>query len=32
MLPEAYPDWVKEANEADDGALRYRGEYLVSVA
>jgi ubiquinone/menaquinone biosynthesis C-methylase UbiE len=32
IVHETYLDWVKEANEADDGTMRFRGEYLVSVA
>jgi len=28
---ETYLGWVNDVNEADDGTLRYRGEYLVSV-
>ena len=31
LVRETYVDWVNEVNEADDGTLRYRGEYLVSV-
>jgi ubiquinone/menaquinone biosynthesis C-methylase UbiE len=31
VVHEAFLDWTKGANEADDGTLRYRGEYLVSV-
>jgi hypothetical protein len=26
-----YLEWVNDVNEADDGSLRYHGEYLVSV-
>ncbi len=29
LVRETYLDWVNDANEADDGTLRYRGEYLV---
>jgi ubiquinone/menaquinone biosynthesis C-methylase UbiE len=28
---EAYLSYLRDANEADDGSLRFRGEYLVSV-
>jgi SAM-dependent methyltransferase len=28
---DAYLDWLRSANEADDGTMRFRGEYLVSV-
>ena len=28
---ETYLGWVDDVNEADDGTLRYRGEYLVAV-
>jgi SAM-dependent methyltransferase len=28
---DAYLDWLRGVNEADDGTLRFRGEYLVSV-
>jgi SAM-dependent methyltransferase len=31
LVRDAYLSWVVEVNEADDGTLRYRGEYLVSV-
>jgi hypothetical protein len=31
LVRETYLDWVNDVNEADDGTLRYRGEYLVSV-
>jgi SAM-dependent methyltransferase len=31
LVRQTYLDWVDEVNEADDGSLRYRGEYLVSV-
>ena len=30
LVRETYLDWVKDVNEADDGTLRYRAEYLVS--
>jgi SAM-dependent methyltransferase len=30
-LHETYLNFLKEVNEADDGTLRFRGEYLVSV-
>ena len=32
LVRETYLDWVNDVNEADDGTLRYCGEYLVSVA
>jgi SAM-dependent methyltransferase len=28
---DTYLDWLRGANEADDGTMRFRGEYLVSV-
>jgi len=31
VVRETYLDWANDVNEADDGMLRYRGEYLVSV-
>jgi len=31
LVRQTYLDWVNEVNEADDGSLRYRGGYLVSV-
>lgn len=31
LVRETYVGWVNDVNEADDGTLRYRGEYLVSV-
>jgi SAM-dependent methyltransferase len=31
LVRETYLEWVNDVNEADDGTLRYRGEYLVSV-
>jgi hypothetical protein len=31
-LHEAYLGYLQGANEADDGTMRFRGEYLVSVA
>jgi hypothetical protein len=31
LVRGTYLDWVNDVNEADDGTLRYRGEYLVSV-
>jgi hypothetical protein len=31
LVRETYRGWVNDVNEADDGTLRYRGEYLVSV-
>ena len=31
LVRETYLDWVNDVNEANDGTLRYRGEYLVSV-
>ena len=31
LVRDTYLDWVNDVNEADDGSLRYRGEYLVSV-
>ena len=31
LVRETYLGWVNDVNEADDGTLRYRGEYLVSV-
>jgi ubiquinone/menaquinone biosynthesis C-methylase UbiE len=30
-LHEAYLGYLREANEADDGTMRFRGEYLVSI-
>jgi hypothetical protein len=30
-LHEAYVGYLNDANEADDGSMRFRGEYLVSV-
>jgi SAM-dependent methyltransferase len=30
LVRETYLDWVNDVNEADDGTLRYRGEYLLS--
>ncbi|MBA3261366.1 MAG: class I SAM-dependent methyltransferase [Thermoleophilaceae bacterium] len=32
IVDEVYLDWVREANEADDGTLRYRAEYLLAAA
>jgi hypothetical protein len=29
---EAFLEFVHDVNEADDGTMRFRGEYLVSVA
>ncbi|MDX1886428.1 class I SAM-dependent methyltransferase [Mycolicibacterium sp. 120270] len=31
IVRETYTRWVDDVNEADDGTLRYRGEYLVAV-
>jgi SAM-dependent methyltransferase len=31
LVRETYLKWANDVNEADDGTLRYRGEYLVSV-
>ena len=31
LVRETYLGWAHDVNEADDGTLRYRGEYLVSV-
>jgi ubiquinone/menaquinone biosynthesis C-methylase UbiE len=31
LVRETYLGWVDDVNEADDGTLRYRGEYLVAV-
>lgn len=31
LVRETYLDWATDVNEADDGTLRFRGEYLVSV-
>ena len=31
IVRETYEGWVDDVNEADDGTLRYRGEYLVAV-
>jgi SAM-dependent methyltransferase len=31
LVRETYLDWAVDVNEADDGTLRYHGEYLVSV-
>jgi SAM-dependent methyltransferase len=31
LVRETYLNWANDVNEADDGTLRYRGEYLVSV-
>jgi ubiquinone/menaquinone biosynthesis C-methylase UbiE len=30
-LHEAYLDYLQQANEADDGTMRFRGEYLIAV-
>jgi SAM-dependent methyltransferase len=32
VVHETYLGWANEANEADDGTMRFGGEYLVSVA
>jgi SAM-dependent methyltransferase len=32
VVHETYLAWIKEVNEADDGTMRFSGEYLVSVA
>jgi ubiquinone/menaquinone biosynthesis C-methylase UbiE len=32
LVHETYLDWVNEINEADDGTVRFSGEYLLSVA
>jgi SAM-dependent methyltransferase len=31
LVRNTYLDWANDVNDADDGTLRYRGEYLVSV-
>jgi SAM-dependent methyltransferase len=31
IVRETYMGWVNDVNDADDGTLRYRGEYLVAV-
>ena len=31
LVRATYLEWVNDVNEADDGSLRYHGEYLVSV-
>jgi ubiquinone/menaquinone biosynthesis C-methylase UbiE len=31
LVHEAFMGWVTDVNEADDGTLRFRGEYLLSV-
>jgi SAM-dependent methyltransferase len=31
LVHKTFLGWVNDANEADDGTLRYRGEYLVAV-
>ena len=31
LVRETYLDWAVDVNEADDGTMRYRGEYLISV-
>ena len=31
LVRNAFLGWAYEVNEADDGTLRFRGEYLVSV-
>jgi hypothetical protein len=31
LVRETYLGWAVDVNEADDGTLRYCGEYLVSV-
>jgi SAM-dependent methyltransferase len=31
LVRETYLKWANDVNEADDGTLRYRGEYLLSV-
>ena len=31
LVYETYMGWVNDSNEADDGTLRIRGEYLVAV-
>lgn len=31
LVRRTYLDWANAVNEADDGTMRYRGEYLVSV-
>jgi hypothetical protein len=31
-LERAYTDFLHRENEADDGTLRFRGEYLLAVA
>jgi SAM-dependent methyltransferase len=31
LVRQTYTRWVDDVNEADDGRLRYRGEYLVAV-
>ena len=32
LVRETFLGWVIDVNDADDGTLRYCGEYLVSVA
>lgn len=32
LLHETYLGWIQDINEADDGSMRFSGEYLVSVA
>jgi hypothetical protein len=32
VVHEAYVRWINEVNEADDGTMRFGGEYLVSTA
>jgi ubiquinone/menaquinone biosynthesis C-methylase UbiE len=32
LVHETYLAWIREVNEADDGTMRFRGEYLVSIA
>jgi ubiquinone/menaquinone biosynthesis C-methylase UbiE len=32
IVHETYLNWLHENNEADDGTMRFRGEYLLSVA
>jgi hypothetical protein len=31
LVRDTHLNWVNDVNEVDDGTLRYRGEYLVSV-
>ncbi|MDT5244598.1 MAG: hypothetical protein QOD36_1974 [Mycobacterium sp.] len=31
LVRDTYLNWANDVNEVDDGTLRYRGDYLVSV-